>query len=222
MGISRETRTVTGFTEVSLGGYGELTVEQNPGGGEESVVVEADASLMDRIACEVRGTRLVLAIRMPWYEWLTWWLSWLFLPDKSIRYRLQANTLEGISVAGSGRVRCASLRTKDCRLRISGSGRMFLDNLVAESLDADISGSGRVECSGTAQRFEIDIRGSGRVRAEALQSRQAAVHVSGSGRIDLNAAETLSVRISGSGSVRYRGDPRVTTEISGSGRIRRL
>jgi hypothetical protein len=220
--ISRETRNVSGFTEVSVGGYGELTVEQNPTVGEESLVIEADASLMDRIASEVRGRCLVLAIRMPWYEWLTWWLSWLFLPDKSIRYHLRANTVEGISVAGSGRVRCGALRAGSCRLHISGSGKMLLDNLDADTLEAGISGSGRVECSGKARRFEITISGAGRVRAEALQASEAVVRVSGSGKINLSASDALNVRISGSGSVRYRGDPRVTTEISGSGRIKRL
>jgi hypothetical protein len=192
-----ETRTVQGFSEVVLKGYGEVVVTQ---GTPESLAIEADDTLLTRIESEVRGRRLVLGFRMPWYEWLTWWISWLFLPDKSIRYTLTAAKIEGLLLAGSGRIKAG--------------------NVDAASLEIGISGSGAVECQGRVQRLEARITGSGRIDAGGLDAFAATVRISGSGDTAVKARDSLEVRISGSGGVRYLGSPRVTTHISGSGRVR--
>jgi len=220
--IISETRSVQGFTEVTLHGYGELVVETGGPELSESLVIEADETLLLRIASEVRGNRLSLGFRMPWYEWVTWWMLWLFLPDKRIRYRLRARAIQGLSLSGSGSVTCASLRGDQCRMRISGSGKIAVDGLAVGLVETAISGSGDISCSGAAERFEARISGSGSVRAERLAARQSAVRISGSGDVSVLAVDSLDVRISGSGRVWYAGEPRVQTSISGSGRVRRL
>jgi hypothetical protein len=199
MGKKSETRDVRDFSEVTLRGYGELLVEQ---GAPERLVIDADDALLARISSEVRGRRLVLGFRMPWYEWLTWWISWLMLPDKRIRYALRAGRVEGLFLTGSGTIRAQG---------IDGG-----------SLEAGISGSGRIECAGRVQRLEARISGSGGIDTRGLDAVAAVVRISGSGGVTVKASETLDVRISGSGGVRYLGSPRVTTHISGSGGIRQV
>jgi hypothetical protein len=236
------TREVHGFTEVVLRGYGDLDVEQREDAlGRETIEIEADEELVRRILTEVRGNRLVLGFSMPWYEWLTWWFQWLFLPSRKIRYRLAAGRLEALSISGAGtvtlprldsrrldlrisgagRIRGSALKVGELAARVSGSGKVELAG-TADRCEVSISGSGNVELTGRAERCEIAISGSGNVRAADLEAKSVTARISGSGSLTTNAAETLDVNISGAGSVRYRGNPRISQRISGAGQIRPL
>jgi len=216
-----ERRAVHGFTEVHLRGYGMLEITQNPGlQGEETLAIEADDILMPRIESEVRGSRLILGVRMPWYEWLSFWLTWIFIADKGIRFVLRANRITEVDIGGSGRARVAGLRAESCRLRIGGSGKLEASGIEASEIEAEIAGSGRVECAGKADAVRVRISGSGRVRAEDLSVRHASLRIGGSGRISVHASESLEAWVGGSGRVDYRGNPAVTTHIAGSGRVR--
>ncbi len=221
MALISETRNVQGFTEVALRGYGTLVVEQDQGfAGRETLLIEADDILMPRIEAEVQGRRLVLGIRMPWYEWMSFGINWLFLPHKGIRYHLRAASIDGLSIGGAGRVTCAILRTDACRLSIGGSGTVIIDQVQARDIEVEISGSGRIQCAGSAGSLRARVTGSGRVKAEELAVRGASVSISGSGHVSLHAEETLDVRVNGWGLVEYRGSPAVSSHVSGSGRIR--
>jgi len=216
-----ETRTIQGIDEVSLLGRGDLVVEQAGGAGDVgSLVIEADESLMPKISSEVRGRRLLLGLRMPWYDWITWVFSWAFIPDKTIRYRLKVSTIQDLTITGSGRIHCAALHVDSCRLRITGSGRIDMEGLGAGLVEMHISGSGDVRCAGEADRVRAQITGSGNVQAQRLAGRSVEVRISGSGGAAVSAAEALDVRITGSGSVRYTGSPKVSSRITGSGRVR--
>lgn len=218
-----ESRAVRGFTEVVLRGYGTLDIAQNTGpSGEESLVIEADDILMPRIESEIVGRRLVLGIRMPWYEWMSFWLTWIFLADKGIHYTLGATRLDDITIGGSGRARCAGLRTESLRLRIGGSGKLAAADVQATDIDARVAGSGRMECDGKAETFRARVAGSGRVKAEGLAVRRASIRIGGSGRISVNASDALDVWVEGSGRVDYRGSPAISSHVAGSGRIRSI
>ncbi len=106
-------------------------------------------------------------------------------------------------------------------IAISGSASAQASGVTAERFDASISGSGSMEVAGTAGRLEASVSGSGDMRLFGLATRRAAVDVSGSGNIELSAAEALSVEVSGSGDVRYRGNPRVRSDVQGAGELRR-
>jgi hypothetical protein len=217
--MAKETRSLQGFSEVALRGYGELVIEQVTEGTEE-VLIEADAGIMTRIGTDVIGRRLVLGISLPWYEWFTWGITWIFLADKRVCYALKVRSLEEVVLQGSGRISCSALRGRQLRVRISGSGSIVMGGMEADAVETHISGSGSITCSGAARAFEARISGSGKVDADSLQCGRATARISGSGNISLKASESLDVRISGSGRVSYSGDPRVDTKISGSGSVR--
>ncbi len=104
-------------------------------------------------------------------------------------------------------------------ISISGSASAQASGVTAERFDASISGSGDMEVQGTAGELEASVSGSGDMRLYGLAARRAVVDVSGSGNIQLSAAEGLEVQVSGSGDVRYRGNPAREVKISGSGSV---
>jgi hypothetical protein len=219
--VITETREIRGCDEVVLCGHGELVVEQTEGSGSDgTLVIEADESLMPKITSEVRGRRLLLGIRMPWYEWISAIFSLAFLSGTAIRYRLKIGTIHELAIAGSGRIICAALRTDSCRLRISGSGTIMAEAMRAGLLEAHIAGSGDIRCAGEAEKVSAEITGSGSVQAERLEGQSVRVGISGSGSAAVHAVQSLDVRITGSGAVSYRGSPTVSSRITGSGRVR--
>jgi hypothetical protein len=221
MAAATETRKVPGFSGVSLRGYGELEIEQRAdAAGSETIVIEADQELLPRILTEVRGDRLVLGFSMPWYEWMTFWWSWLFLASKKIRFRLVAAKVEHVSISGAGRATAIRLESDRLDVGISGAGKVVLSAVKARELECRVSGAGNVEVSGSADRHDVRISGAGSVHAAHLATKKTTVVISGSGSLTANVAEDLDARISGAGSVIYEGTPRVSQRVTGAGKVR--
>jgi hypothetical protein len=217
MATISETRDVTGFSEVQVSGWGEAIIEQ---GDTESLVIEADEELMPKLSSEVRAGRLVLGFRMEWWEWITFWWSWLFMQEKEVVYRVTLREFTSADVSGAGTIRAGALRAADCRFGISGSGKIEVDALQCDAVELRISGSGNVTMAGAAASQDVRISGSGNVKNVDLATERTHITISGSGSATISAAEALDVEISGSGSVRYRGQPRVTQHISGAGSVK--
>ncbi len=220
MALTSETRNVPGLTGVSLRGFGDLAIEQKTeAAGKESIVVEADASILSRVLTEVRGGTLVLGFTMPWYEWLTWWIQWLFIADKRIRFHLTAARIDSIHISGAGRITTPHLECGQLDVRISGAGKIGLSGVAATEVESRVSGAGDIELAGTAERHDARISGAGNVRAVDLSTKRTTAAISGSGKLTVNASDELDVRISGAGGVGYRGNPRITQRVSGAGKV---
>lgn len=218
MAAKSETREVRNFTEVEIQGYGDLILEQDRDARTESLVVEADETILPRIKSEVRGNRLVLGFQVDWWDW-GYWIDWLFNPNKKVLYHLTMKQINGAGISGSGKVTAKHIETEDCQFRISGSGKVLIDELKANALRTTISGSGDVSLAGAAKQHELSISGSGSLHARELETQCSQVRISGSGSAVVNVRETLDVHISGSGSIKYAGKPKVTQHISGAGRV---
>jgi hypothetical protein len=216
MAVTTEKRDVSGFSEIALQGFGDATIIQ---GDEEGLLVEADETIISRFGSEVRDGRLVLKLDLAWWEWFTWWFTWIFMENRRVCYTIYLRDFSGASISGSGKVLAGELHGRACRFSISGSGKIAIDRLTAESLDTRISGAGDVTIAGVAQKQGVHISGSGSVKNSDLETAETDIHISGSGKASVNATEKLGVSISGSGSVFYRGQPRVSQNISGSGRV---
>lgn len=104
-------------------------------------------------------------------------------------------------------------------LAMRGAGDVDVRDVDNEQLVLDLSGTCAATASGRTQRLEVNASGSVRADLFALEAQNAVVALSGSGGVELRAAETLDVTVSGVGSVTYRGDPKVTKSITGLGLV---
>jgi hypothetical protein len=224
-----ETRPVSHFDRVSMGGTGELTITQ---GNEEALTVEADDNILPYIKTEVRGNELVLHIQ----EGVS------INPRSTIRYDLKVKDLNRVAISGSGKVMADALKVQDFStaisgsgnmhfgkldaqdvvLDISGSGKMIVDELKAQTIESKTSGSGDYDLTGEVTKQSVTISGGGNYLSSDLKSNEAQVRISGSGDVDIWAEDTLTVTIGGSGKISYYGSPRVSQSVSGSGTIKSL
>jgi len=217
MADERRDFEVHDFDAVELRWFGDLIVTQGEG---ESLTVEGDPDLLQKLSVRVAGGTLILEIGQDWLERLVEGLR--FLGRRPLTYRIGAEKLRRIAVSGRGNVRCDRLRSDSLTLAISGQGNVRLHDLQARELRAKISGRGEMDLDGVVDDLRIDIAGSGEVEMPELRTERAEVRISGHGEAELRVASSLDVTISGYGRVRYYGDPRLTQTIAGAGSVKRM
>jgi hypothetical protein len=134
--LQTETRAVEPFTEISLGGVGDLVIEM---GEKESVTVQARPDVLPHIVSRVDGARL--ALRLEWRG-----LDAVFRSVGPINYHVTARRLEGVHVSGAASVTGSGLSGDAFDLGISGAGKARVQ--AEAELDARISGTGQVLYAG--------------------------------------------------------------------------
>jgi len=207
---SKETRNLKGFSRISFGISGDLTIKIGP---EFSVVLEGNRNDIDNIVTDISDGRLMIKQE-----------SWRFNQREKVNVFITMPQLEGLGVSGSGKAEILDpVRDADeLNLSVSGSGKLVTAELVVDELQCNISGSGDIliGSGGNADRAEISISGSGGYRGEDFEIDNLNISVSGSGSCYCKVGDSLEARISGSGNITYTGDPKIDAHVSGSGRVR--
>lgn len=217
MADERREFDVHGFDAVELRWFGDMIVTQGDG---ESLTVEGEPELLQKLSVRVDGGTLVLEIGQDWLERIMEGIR--ALGKRPLTYRIGVEKLKRLAVSGRGSVRCDRLRSDELTLAVSGQGDVRVRDLQAKDVRLRISGRGEMELEGSAESARVDITGSGEVELEDLALARADVRISGHGEAELRVSDTLDVTISGYGRVRYHGDPRLTQAIAGAGSIKRL
>ena len=205
----RETRDVSGFSEVAFGVAGEVFIDIGAG---YSVVLEGDRKYISEIETKVYGGELKIK-KDKWFD----------SGNKKVIVRITMPELEGFSVSGSGKVTVNDpLRGEDLDIGISGSGKAFLKDVALRQVECSISGSGSLNIagSGTVGSLEINISGSGDYLGEATRVGTLEANISGSGSCNCYVTDMLRAAISGSGNIIYSGNPKIDASVSGSGKVR--
>jgi hypothetical protein len=210
--VVTESRDVSGFNAVSLGGEGMLTITV---GEEEALSVTADDNFLEYIETKVKDGRLSIGRTRE-----AWRMD--FRPSAPIKYELTVLELGAVAVGGAASVRADALSAEDFNIAVNGSADIVIGTLETETLSVAISGCGDVSLAGRADVVSIAISGSGVFRGGELAARSASCAISGSGDVTVWAEEELEVGVSGSGTVSYYGEPSVREDISGSGSVRAL
>jgi hypothetical protein len=178
-------------------------------GDVESLKVEAEDNIIDRIESYVSGSTLHIGIER--------FIN--VIPTSSITYTLTVKDLNSIEISGYGDVYIQTLTTDYLEVEVSGGGRIAVENLTADSLDVELSGAGDFDLAGMVDQQNVKLSGAGSYKASDLQSRVAKVNISGAGSAQLWVTEDLEVNLSGVGSLQYYGDAQVHQNISGIGKV---
>ncbi|MEY2482773.1 MAG: hypothetical protein QOG51_556 [Verrucomicrobiota bacterium] len=104
--------------------------------------------------------------------------------------------------------------------RLTGAVRLSATRLSGQGLYLDGTGATRVTADGAVDELMATMSGASRLIADDLKVRTAQLSISGAGRADVSASESLKVAISGAGKVTYSGNPSIEREISGAGSVR--
>ena len=182
-------------------------------GNEGQLILHGEENLLEFIITKVENGKLKLktidGINLRPSNW-----------ECGIRIIVPVESLESISISGSGNIRGEELiKSPEFTITMAGSGNIKLD-LETDSLIANTSGSGDINIRGRATNLQTTNSGSGDIDAYEMEASNLVATISGSGDIKVNVKEMLTARISGSGNIGYRGNPKkVDAKTSGSGNI---
>lgn len=188
----QESRTVSGFDQVVLTGFGDVSISF---GDTESLLVEADDNLLTYINTWVRGGVLYIETRP----------NVTLTANSPVRFELTVKSLEAAAISGSGNIEIANHNFDKLDLQISGSGNIHAAG-TADSLETKVSGSGSIDCEDLqAKSVIVSIPGSGDVSVWAADSLD--ISISGSGNVEYYGKPTrFQERIQGSGSSKSLGE----------------
>jgi Putative auto-transporter adhesin, head GIN domain len=187
--VVSESRSVAGFTGVSLKGTGQLLIDTN---GTESLEITGDDNLLPEITSEIKGGELVLGTKD----------NGNISPSKELIYKLSAKTLDSIELAGSGEIDAKGINTSRLKVLLGGSGNISAAG-TTERQEVTIAGSGNYRGENLKTKAStVSIAGSGDADVDA--SEKLDVTVAGSGSVKYTGDPKVTQNILGSGSVEKR------------------
>ena len=206
--VTTKTLDLKTFTSIGLGISADVVLTQ---GNRQEVKVKGQQNIIDNIKTEVKGD----SWNIEFHDRVS--------DHKELTIYITMETLEALSIGGSGDISCTNQfkNLKDVAISIGGSGNVSLD-LNAKDIAVSIGGSGEVSLDGSGDELAISIGGSGDVKAFDCAVKTCSVSSAGSGNIEINVSDELEVSMVGSGDVNYKGDPKVKSSIVGSGDVEKV
>jgi hypothetical protein len=177
-------RDVAPFTSITTEGAFNIEVVCQK---DLSLEVEGDDNVLPFVSSEVSGNVLRLKNTKS------------YSVNEPITFRISVPNIEGISVAGAGKI------------QISGMNN--------EKFEIDSEGAPIINISGTTKTIDIDTNGAAKIDTHNLRSSRAIVDSKGVSKVDLGVSDQLDVTVSGPSQVTYKGDPVVNKTIHGPGKV---
>lgn len=116
--------------------------------------------------------------------------------------------------SGGGQLELAGV-ADDIKIKTSGGGSTTL-NADCTNLSTTTSGGGRITLAGSADHYRMSSSGGGSVKGFDLVTKHFQADMSGGGRAEITATETINMSASGGGRVNYKGGA-VAQKVSLSG-----
>jgi hypothetical protein len=208
--VVSERRDVTGFDKIYCRSDGALLVTQ---GDTESLTIEADNNLLERIETKVEGGELRIRL---WYRGHVTKIT----PTRLI-YHVTVKQLR--EVTACAKLEAAHLTTDHLKVSTSGTAAAVLTDLTAEDLTVTGQHWGSVSVSGVVERQTVVLYGTTAYRGADLASATATLDIHHSAEATIKVRDRLDVTIHEKGAVAYAGNPPVVNaKVSTSGRIRQL
>lgn len=127
----KETRNVSGFTEIGFGIAGNLYINFGP---EFKVFLEGEKKVFEDIITEVSGRRLLIKKE-----------NWRLNMNEKVNVYITMPEIKGLGVSGSGKAEIKdAVKTENLNLSVSGSGKLYAHDLMVSNLECSISGSGEI------------------------------------------------------------------------------
>ena len=204
---------VDNFTGLNLAGSPDVTYTQKA--GKPTVEVYTSDNIVDLLDINVVNNTLNIKFK-----------KGVNVSYNKLEIRISSETLNNISVAGSGNVTLANgLKTNQLKMSVAGSGDINANNIACTNeLSISIAGSGDIQGSNIiCTNLKTSVAGSGDLKLNNVSATDTEASVAGSGTAILTGTtQEASYRVAGSGDL-FASDlqaKRVSASVSGSGDIK--
>jgi len=180
-----QNRTVPSFGAIDLRGSSGVHVHV---GARQTIVVNADDNLIDRVTTEVRDGVLLVSERGS------------FSTNSPLSVDVTVPTLTAVGLIGSGTIDVVGVTARTFTAELPGSGLLTVSG-TTHHLDATLAGSGNMHLGNlTARSVTATVPGSGRLDVHATHALNASIP--GHGRIAYTGdPKTVNQSVTGSGVI---------------------
>ena len=204
--VTSQERQVASFDAIKVGCAINLFIQQ---GEQQSVKVETDDNLQDKIITKVSNGTLTLscnninnATKMNVYVTAVN----LTNLDASGAAKVVGETpikseVFGLYTSGAAKVKM-NIETGTFTNETSGASENTL-TLVAKTANTEISGAGNLTIKGTTENHKTEVSGAGNLKALEFITDNTDAEVSGAGNAKIMARKLLKADISGAGNISY-------------------
>ena len=182
---AKDERSVSGFTEIEVGGALDVKVEVGP---ETSVVVVGDDNLTPLVTTEVDGNELELKT--------TEGVS----PVVGLAVKVTMPRLDRLDCGGAADVEVTGLSGERLEVDVGGAGDVKLQGTI-DMLELEVGGAGDVHALELeAKSADIDLGGAGDAQVHVTESLRA--EVQGAGDVHYKGDPTVDSDLKGSGELK--------------------
>ena len=198
----------SGYNALEVGGAFEVFVQFSD--MEESVRIEANENLQDRLVVRVDGNTLEIRPEN----------NLNIRGNATLRALITTNNLARIDLSGATTLSLEDEWVVDNGdLRLSGASNLT-GEVTASELEIRMSGSSDIDLFGIVEELDADLSGSSDFRDFDLQVQRLEIDLSGSSDAFLSVNESIEIDASGSSSLNYRGNPEIIKQnLSGGSEL---
>lgn len=159
------------FTAVKMNGSADIEYSY----GEPSIEITGPENVVELVECKVENGKLDIHLKKG--------VS-VSNNHKGLKFKLQSNNLENLSIAGSSNVKIEGINEDSFGLALTGSGNVDIDGMNADKAAIAIAGSGTIDIKNlNSNKISGSIAGAGSIKIEGKANR-AGFSVLGSGSVD--------------------------------------
>jgi hypothetical protein len=187
--VVTEEQDVSGFTSISLDGYGQLVIDQT---GSESMTITADDNFLQYIETRVSGQRLIISIRD----------HTVFNDVTELIYHVTVSELTSLELNGAGDVIISNLSGEEWSVELNGAGQITVAGEVAQQ-SVELNGAGNYDAAELKSQ-RATVRHSGAGLAVVQVSDTLDVTIDGLGSVEYIGDPEVTQDIDGLGAVNKR------------------
>ncbi|WP_299534189.1 head GIN domain-containing protein [Ulvibacterium sp.] len=177
---------------------------------EESIEVEANDNIQDRIIIQKEGN--TLRVRLKNHTNLR--------GNVTLNVFITTREISDFDISGASNVTLESpLSTREVDLEVSGASS-FSGEMNLTDLDIRASGASHIDVFGNTESLRARLSGSSDLKDYDLEIAELDIDLSGASDAYLTVTESIDIEASGASTLRYRGDATVNLRrLSGASEI---
>lgn len=211
---STEQRDVASFNRLKVSHALVVNVVQ---GDEQSVVVKADASVIDKIRTEVSDGVLKVYVDDNWVN------KTFKNKYHKVIIDIVVPELTALDASGASDVKASGFKNETFTVKASGASNVILDDIIVSGVTSfEASGASHVKAYGESEKVIIKATGASNVASRNFETSVADVQASGASDVDVTANDEIRINCSGASDVNYYGHPKIvdvntsgTSDVSG-------
>lgn len=177
---------------------------------EESVRIEANENLHDRIIVKRDGNALIIKLKS-----LT-----SVRGNATLNAYIVTKDISNFDIAGASKLTLENVwNGNNGRIELSGASN-FNGEVAVDRLNLDMTGASSLDLYGTASALDADLAGSSDIRDFDLTVKDLKMDMSGASEAYLSISESIDIQASGASSLKFKGDAKITYKrLSGASEI---